>query len=130
VLGGVHCDIYKSSYHISNISYLNLPSLPFSFIPPHSWNSFTSYHFSIYIRAYTLFTLYLPSHTLCYFLSLPTRTNPPQEGPVLSSSSLVLLKKRAFVCLRYTGCFFVIFAYIYMYYNPNWFISFVFYFLP
>jgi hypothetical protein len=25
VLGGVHCGIYKSSYNISNISYLNSP---------------------------------------------------------------------------------------------------------
>jgi hypothetical protein len=42
---GVHCGIYKSSYNISNISYLNSPSPPFSFIPSssHSWNSFMSF---------------------------------------------------------------------------------------
>jgi hypothetical protein len=31
--GGVHCGSYKSSYNISNISYLNSPPPPFSFIP-------------------------------------------------------------------------------------------------
>jgi hypothetical protein len=31
---------------------------------PHSWNIFTSHHFSIYIQVYTVFVLYAPSHTL------------------------------------------------------------------
>jgi hypothetical protein len=35
-LVGVHCGICKSSYNVSNISYLNSPSQPFSFIPPPS----------------------------------------------------------------------------------------------
>jgi CBS domain containing-hemolysin-like protein len=30
---GIYCEIYKGSYHMSNISYLNSPPLPFSFIP-------------------------------------------------------------------------------------------------
>jgi hypothetical protein len=38
----VHCGIYKSSYNISNISYLNSLPSPFSFISlsAHSWSSF------------------------------------------------------------------------------------------
>jgi hypothetical protein len=32
VLGGVQCDICKSSYNVSDISYLNSPPTPF--IPP------------------------------------------------------------------------------------------------
>jgi hypothetical protein len=45
---GVHCGLYKSSYNISNISYLNSPPPSFSFISPslHSKNSFNRYHFS------------------------------------------------------------------------------------
>jgi hypothetical protein len=31
----IHCGIYKSSYNISNISFLNSPPPPFSFISPH-----------------------------------------------------------------------------------------------
>jgi hypothetical protein len=33
VLGGVHCVIYKCSYTISNISFLNSSPPSFSFIP-------------------------------------------------------------------------------------------------
>jgi hypothetical protein len=33
VLGGVHCGIYKSSYNVSNISYLNSPPPLLSFFP-------------------------------------------------------------------------------------------------
>jgi hypothetical protein len=33
---GVHCSIYKSSYNVSNISYLNSPLLLLSFISTHS----------------------------------------------------------------------------------------------
>jgi hypothetical protein len=38
---GVHCGIYKSSYNVSNISYLNSPPPPLCFISssPHSWRS-------------------------------------------------------------------------------------------
>jgi hypothetical protein len=54
---GLHCGIYKSSYSVSNISYLNSPSPLLSFIlpSPHSWNSFNRYHFCIYIHVYTFF---------------------------------------------------------------------------
>jgi hypothetical protein len=62
---GLHCRIYKSSYNISNISCLNSPPPPFSFIHSclASWNSFNRPHFSTYILMYTVFTLYSPSCT-------------------------------------------------------------------
>jgi hypothetical protein len=62
---GVHCDIYKSSNSISNMSYLNSPPPTCSFIPPppYSWNSFSRSHFSIYIQVYTVFAPYTPSFT-------------------------------------------------------------------
>jgi hypothetical protein len=70
VVLGVHCGIYKSSYNVSNISYLNSPPPSFSFISPlpPSWNSFSRSHFSIYIYVYIVFSQYspfphiLPSH--------------------------------------------------------------------
>jgi hypothetical protein len=46
----VYCGIYKSSYNISNISYLNSSPPSFSFILLHSWNSFNKYCISIYIH--------------------------------------------------------------------------------
>jgi hypothetical protein len=41
---GVYCGIDKSSYNISNISYLISPPPPLFFIPPspNYWNSFNS----------------------------------------------------------------------------------------
>jgi hypothetical protein len=62
VLGGVHCGIYKSSYNVSNISYLNSSPQPLSFIVP-PWLmeqfqqvSFFHLHTCLYIT-WTLFTL-------------------------------------------------------------------------
>jgi hypothetical protein len=34
VLGGEHCGIYKSSYNLSNISYLYSPPAPILYYPP------------------------------------------------------------------------------------------------
>jgi hypothetical protein len=45
--------------------------------PPHSWNSFNRYHFSIYIHVYTVFAIYSPSHTLSLPPPPPTGTSPP-----------------------------------------------------
>jgi hypothetical protein len=43
--GGIHCSIYKGSYNVSNISYLNLlPLLCLSSLSPDSRNSFNRYH--------------------------------------------------------------------------------------
>jgi hypothetical protein len=81
---------FKRSYNISNISYLNSPPTPFFFIlsSPNSWNSFTRYHFSIYIHVYTVFVTHSPSHTLSPHLSPPTGNNIPRKDlfqlPVLS----------------------------------------------
>jgi hypothetical protein len=55
---GVHCGIYKSSYNVSNASYLNSHPPLLSFIPlPHSWNGLNKYYFCIYIPVY-IFLLY------------------------------------------------------------------------
>jgi hypothetical protein len=90
----VHCGIYKSSYYISNIIYLNSPPPPFSFIllSPHSWNSFNRYHFSIYIHVYTVFAVYSPSFTISppllpFHLDNPLLPPyfPPQAPSVLPS---------------------------------------------
>jgi hypothetical protein len=73
----VHCGIYKSSYNMSTISYLNSP-LHHSPLSPllYSWNSFSRSHFSIYIHVYTVFVSYSPSYTLSPHCPLPTGTNP------------------------------------------------------
>jgi hypothetical protein len=64
--GGTLWHLQKLSQYINYISCLNSPSLSFSFIPfsPHSWNTFSRYHFSIYIHVYIVFPLYSPSQTL------------------------------------------------------------------
>jgi hypothetical protein len=75
---GVHCDIYKGSYNVSTMSYLNSPLLPVVLYPPlpHSWNSFNRYPFLIFhLHSYiyilcTLFTL----------LSIFPTTSPPHTG--------------------------------------------------
>jgi hypothetical protein len=66
VLGRGTLCIHKSSYNISNISYLNTPPPSFSFIfsYPLSQSSFNRYHFCIYIHVYTIFALYSLSYTL------------------------------------------------------------------
>jgi hypothetical protein len=83
VLGGGTCGIFKDSYNVSNISYLNssLPPLLFILPPLDSWKSFNRYHFCIYIHVYAFFALYSPSYPLSHHLSpshwchtLPCRT--------------------------------------------------------
>jgi hypothetical protein len=60
---GGHCGIYKVSYNVSTISYLNSPLSPVPFILPflNSWNSFSRYHFCIYMHVYTYFAPYSSS---------------------------------------------------------------------
>jgi hypothetical protein len=87
---GVHCDIYKSSYNVSNMSYLNSSlhrSLVCSF--PHSWNCFNRYHFSIYVHVCPVIALYSASHTLSQTLPSLTGTQS-QAGSVSPSSSPIL----------------------------------------
>jgi hypothetical protein len=130
---GVYCEIYKTSYNKSNISYLNslFPLFSLILFSPHSWNSINSYHFSIYIHVYTVFALYAPSHTLS---SPPPPSHshcypPPHKGPVSPSCSVILQKKKKWTfslfmiaiqgvsLWHFHGC---------MYYNLNWFISCIF----
>jgi hypothetical protein len=81
VLGRAHCGIYKSSYNISNISYLNSLSPLFFFAPlsPIPGVVSTGLYFSIYIYVYTVFALYSPSYTLSppppssHWYQLPSR---------------------------------------------------------
>jgi hypothetical protein len=82
VLGGVHCGIYKSSYNVSNISYLNSSPQPLSFIVP-PWLmeqfqqvSFFHLHTCLYI-IWTLFTL----------LSLPSPLPHYTAAPILPHST-------------------------------------------
>jgi hypothetical protein len=92
----VHCGIYiyKGSCNVSNISYLNSPSLSLSFIlpSPDSWNSFKRYHFYIYIHEYTLFALYSSSYPfLCHLphdLKIFEGQCLTQGGPVISGQGL------------------------------------------
>jgi hypothetical protein len=76
VVLGVHCSIYKSSYNIPNISYLNSPpsSFYFTFPPSTSWNSFNRSHFSIYTHMCTVFAPYSTSYIL-------SPHPPPLTGP-------------------------------------------------
>jgi hypothetical protein len=138
VLLGVHCGIYKSSYNVSNTSYLSSASPPLSFITssPHSWNTFNRYHFCIYIHVYTVFALYSPSYNISltpppsHWYQLPP--TPPQVRPVLPSYSLILWKKKE-IWKKWHFCLFNIkiakqgvslwHFHVYMYYNPSWFIS-------
>jgi hypothetical protein len=79
---GVHCNIYKCSYNVSNISYLNSPP---ALLSPYSWNSFNSCHFCIYIHVYTLFAPYSSSYPIPCHLLPPTGANhspPPWTEPV------------------------------------------------
>jgi hypothetical protein len=98
-LVGVHCGIYKSSYNISNTSYLNSP-------PPHLplptfWNSFSWYHFFIYIHVYTVFALYSPSHALSQPPPTSQWTPAGRTYSALLFSDFVKEKQiDIFVCLR------------------------------
>jgi hypothetical protein len=92
---GLHCDIYQSSYNISNTSNLNSPPPSFSFISlPHSWNNFNRSHCSNYIHVYTVFEPYSSTHSLSPSTPTSHWCQPLQAGPVLASCSLILWKKK------------------------------------
>jgi hypothetical protein len=85
---GVHCSIYKVSYNVSNISYLNSPFPLLSFIPTLLIPRINWYHFCIYINVYTLFALYSSSYPFPHYLpSIPSPS--PQTEAVLASCSLI-----------------------------------------
>jgi hypothetical protein len=102
----VHCDIYKSSYNVSNMSYLNSSlhrSLLCSF--PHSWNCFNRSQFYIYIHVYTVFAPYSPSYTFPCPRPPPPVTNPltPWAGlfdPLVLQFCGEKEKNDIFVCTR------------------------------
>jgi hypothetical protein len=93
---GLHCSIYKSSYNVSNISYLNLPPPPFSFIHPYPIPGIVSTDIILYLHTRvhsicTIFTLSsLLSSTLLRLVPTPSLL---QAGAVLLSCSPMLQKK-------------------------------------
>jgi hypothetical protein len=101
VLGGGTCGIYKCSYNVLSVTYLNSPSPSFFYSPSHhSWNNFSGYHFSIYTCVHsicTIFTLPCPFST-----SSPLSLVPPPEAGLFHTPVLQFCneKKDIFVCLR------------------------------
>jgi hypothetical protein len=84
-----------------NISYLNSPPPPFSYIP-HSRNNFTRYISSIYIHAYTVFTPYSPSYLFPISTHLPVVSIPPDRtcSGLLSDFQKNGKGNDIFACLR------------------------------
>jgi hypothetical protein len=79
---GVYCSIYKGSYNVSNISYLNSSRhcSPSSSLPD-SWNYFNRYHFCIYIHVYTLFAPYSSSYPFpCHLCPTTCAKSPTHSG--------------------------------------------------
>jgi hypothetical protein len=96
---GVHSDIYKTSYNVSNISYLNSPSSALF-----HYNTFSRCHFCVYIHVFLLawgkdsyaerFLELLP----CTCVLQPTLVHHyqtfsllPSPLPIVASASLRLL---------------------------------------
>jgi hypothetical protein len=77
---------------------------------PHSWNSFSRSHFSIFLCKYIIFSPYSLSYTLSLYPPSPTVINS-QTGSVSPSCSL-FLKQEIFVCKSYTEIFIMTFLYI------------------
>jgi hypothetical protein len=103
---------------------------PFHHFPlssPHSWMSFNSNHFTIYIHVYTVFVPYSPLPP-----SSTSHWYPPCRQDVFCPPVFQFCKRKKvtllFVYDSYTGSLIVTFPYIYN--NPNWFTSFIFFFLP
>jgi hypothetical protein len=95
-------------------------------LPPHFWNSFNKYHFSIFIHVHTVFAPYSLSHTLSPPPSPSLWYQPPKVGPVLSSCSLVLQMKTKWHLYLFkiiTHEVSLWYFHVPMYYNPNLFIS-------
>jgi hypothetical protein len=77
---------------------------------------------------YTVFALYSPSHAFSHFLSSSCWYQCPQTGPVLLVLQFWKRKSKWHFCLfkiATQGASLWHF-HVYMYYNPNWFISSVF----
>jgi hypothetical protein len=116
---GVHCSIYKSSYNIFNVLYLNShpPHHSLSSPFPHTWKSLNRHHFSIYIFMYIIFAPYStfqvlsphPPYSHCYQL-------PRQD--LFCPLVLQFCKRKTMTFLftsnSYTGSFQVTFPCIYV----------------
>jgi hypothetical protein len=98
---GVHCGIYKRSYNISNISYLNTPPPHINLLyapSPNSWNSFNRSHFPFSHMC----TQYLhhshPTTPFPHLLPLPLVPIPPKQDLFnLLFSNFVKEKKMTFL---------------------------------
>jgi hypothetical protein len=129
----------KITYNISKDTYnksKDLPSPSFSLPCSPTQNSFNR-SCSIVIHEYIKLPPYSPSCTLPY--ALHTGTSPWQDPLIFPSFIFFLKKTLLFVYDSYTGGFIVtvpcVYVYIYRYvyisisiyifYTPNWFISFI-----
>jgi hypothetical protein len=77
----VHCAIYIGHYNVSNVSYMNWPPQPFSFISPSpdSWKSFNRYTFYIFLHVYTF---YCTVFNLLHHFATPPVSNWCQSSPL------------------------------------------------
>jgi hypothetical protein len=91
---GIHSGIYKNSYNVSNIWYLDSPPPLLTLIPPHSWNRFNRCHFVFaYICTQYLHLIHL--HTLfSHYLPPPTGNCHTWAGPISPSSDFVEEKEK------------------------------------
>jgi hypothetical protein len=95
---GVHCGIYKGSWNVSDISYLNSPPPPLSFIlPPWFLERFQQVSFShlrtrghIFCTVFTLLPMSLPPCHLPPIHKCQLPLPPPQGIAVLPSCFLIL----------------------------------------
>jgi hypothetical protein len=105
VVLGVHCSIYKSSYGISNVSYLNSPLPSFSFIPsspnPRTVSTVSFFH----LHTCTQYLSHV--HPPPLFPCLPPPRSPPRQElfcpPVLCVHNLCAillydLQNSGFIC--------------------------------
>jgi hypothetical protein len=95
---GVQCGIYKGSYNVSNISYLNSlpPLISFILYPPVpgivSAGIILAY---AYMCTHILYDIHPPIPFTCHLLPLISiNSTPSPAGPVLPSCSLILQEKK------------------------------------
>jgi hypothetical protein len=89
-LGGEHCGIYKGSYDMSTISYLNSPSPLLTFIPPTQTHGIVTTGIIAAIACmctHFLHYLYPPTPFPCH----PSFPLVPWAGPVLPSCLIVII---------------------------------------
>jgi hypothetical protein len=89
-LGGEHCGIYKGSYDMSTISYLNSPSPLLTFIPPTQTHGIVTTGIIAAIACmctHFLHYLYPPTPFPCH----PSLPLVPWAGPVSPSCLIVII---------------------------------------